>query len=93
MIFMANKAKKLEEIKNIVIDFKINYEEIDLSVLNNFITIIKRLDDTRIQYKIKHNMNDIVVIALLGILANANTWIKIHCFAIAHEEWLKTFYH
>ena len=69
----------------------IDYENIDLSVLNNFVTITKRLDDTREQYKIKHNMSDIVIIALLGILANANTWNEIQCFAQTHEKWLKTF--
>ena len=72
-------------------ELNINYEEIDLSVLNNFLTITKRLDDARVQYKIKHNMSDIVIITLLGILANANTWNEIHCFAVSHEKWLKTF--
>ena len=36
-------------------------------------------------------MSDIVIIALLGILANANTWNEIHYFAVSHEKWLKTF--
>jgi ribosomal protein S18 len=58
---MAKKSKKLEEIKNMVKDLNINYDEMDLSVLKNFITITKRLDDERVQYKIKHNMSDIVI--------------------------------
>ena len=88
---MAKKSKKLEEIRNMVKELNINYEEIDLSVLNNFVTITKRLDDKRVQYKIKHNMSDIVIIALLGILANANSWVEIYYFAVAHENWLKSF--
>ena len=88
---MAKKSKKLEEIKNMVKELNINYEEIDLNVLNNFVTIAKKLDDRRVQYKIKHNMSDIVIIALLGILANANTWAEIYYFAVAHETWLKSF--
>ena len=88
---MAKKSKKLEEIKNMVKGLNIDYENIDLSVLNNFVTITKKLDDTREQYKIKHKMSDIVIIALLGIIANANTWNEIHCFAQTHEKWLKTF--
>ena len=51
-------------------ELNINYENLDLSVLNNFVTITKKLDDKRVQYKIKH-MSDIVIIALLGILADA----------------------
>lgn len=88
---MAKKSKKLEEIRNMVKELNINYEEIDLSVLNNFVTITRKLDDKRVQYKVKHNMSDIVIIALLGILANANTWHEIHCFAVSHEKWLKSF--
>lgn len=88
---MSKKSKKLEEIKNMVKDLDINYDEIDLSVLQNFVTITKKLDDGKVQYKVKHNMSDIVIIALLGILANANTWNEIHCFAVSHEKWLKTF--
>lgn len=88
---MSKKSKKLEEIKNMVKKLDINYDEIDLSVLQNFVTITKKLNDERVQYKVKHNMSDIVIIALLGILANANTWNEIHCFAVSHEKWLKTF--
>ena len=88
---MAKKSRKLEEIRDMVKGLDINYEEVDLSVLNNFVTITKRLNDTRVSYKIKHNMSDIVMITLLGILANANTWNEIHCFAVSHETWLKTF--
>ena len=88
---MAKRSKKLEELKNMVNGLDIDYENIDLSVLNNFITITKKLDDTREQYKIKHNMSDIVIITLLGILANANTWNEIYCFATSHETWLKSF--
>ena len=88
---MSKKSKKLEEIKNMVKNLDINYDEIDLSVLQNFVTIAKKLNDERVQYKVKHNMSDIVIIALLGILANANTWNEIHCFAVSHEKWLKTF--
>ena len=88
---MAKKSKKLEEIKDMVKELNIDYEKVDLSVLNNIVTITKKLDDKRVQYKIKHNMSDIVIIALLGILANANTWNEIHCFATSHEDWLKTF--
>lgn len=45
---MAKKSKKLEEIRNMVKELDINYEEIDLSVLNNFVTITKKLDDSRV---------------------------------------------
>lgn len=88
---MSKKSKKLEEIKNMVKNLDINYDEIDLSILQNFVTITKKLNDGRVQYKVKHNMSDIVIIALLGILANANTWNEIHCFAVSHEKWLSTF--
>lgn len=50
-----------EKIKNMVKNLDINYDEIDLSVLQNFLTITKRLNDERVQYKVKHNMSDILI--------------------------------
>ena len=88
---MAKKSKKLEEIKDMVKDININYDKLDLSVLNNFTAIAKRLNDSRVEYKIKHKMSDIVMITSLAILANADTWEEIYQFAISHEKWLKTF--
>ena len=88
---MAKKSKKLEEIKDMVKDININYDKLDLSVLNNFTAIAKRLNDSRVEYKIKHKMSDIVMITLLAILANADSWEEIYQFAISHEKWLKTF--
>ena len=76
---MAKKSKKLEKIRDMVKELDINYEEVDLSILNNFVTVTRRLNDTRALYKIKHNMSDIVIITLLGILANVNTWNEIYC--------------
>ena len=71
---MSKKCKKLEEIKDMVKDIEIDYNQLDLNVLNNFVKITKRLDDSRVEYKIKHKMSDIVMITLLALLANANTW-------------------
>lgn len=88
---MSKKCKKLEKIKDMVKDIEIDYNQLDLNVLNNFVKITKRLDDSRVEYKIKHKMSDIVMITLLALLANANTWEEIHCFAASHKEWLKTF--
>ena len=45
---MAKKSRKLEEIRDMVKGLDINYEEVDLSILNNFVTITKRLNDTRV---------------------------------------------
>lgn len=88
---MAKKSKKLEEIKYMVKGINIDYDKLDLNVLSNFTAITKRLNDSRVGYKIKHKMSDIVMITLLAILANADTWDEIHQFAISHEKWLKTF--
>lgn len=52
---MAKKSKKLEEIKNMVKGINIDYDKLDLSVLNNFTIIAKRLNDSRVEYKIKQN--------------------------------------
>ena len=46
VFFMLIYIKKLEEIRGMVKELDINYEEVDLSVLNNFVKITEQLNDT-----------------------------------------------
>ena len=53
--------------------------------------IFKLQKDNREQYKVKHKMEDIVMITFLALMSNANEWTEIYNFAIHHEKWLKKF--
>jgi len=49
------------------------------------------LDDPRVQGRCAHQLFDIVVIALLAILAGAEGWDAIETYGKAKETWLATF--
>jgi predicted transposase YbfD/YdcC len=49
------------------------------------------LKDPRRRHRRLHNLLDIIVIALCGVIANANTWQDIAVFARKRESWLRRF--
>ena len=69
----------------------IEVEEIDLSELKNLKENMKGLNDIRNQSLITYKVWDIVVVAFLAVLANANDWEGIHNFATERYSWLKSF--
>lgn len=48
-------------------------------------------DPRRSGGNIRHNLVDLLVIILLGIICGCETWIDIEDYAHSKEEWLKTF--
>jgi predicted transposase YbfD/YdcC len=50
------------------------------------------LEDPRINnHNRLHELVDILVITILGTICGADTWMEIYEFALAKEEWLRTF--
>jgi len=49
------------------------------------------LEDPRIERNMKHNMMDIITIAICAVIANANDWNEIETWAFCKKDWLKTF--
>ena len=49
------------------------------------------LEDPRMPGKCDHKLIDMVVIAISGIICNADDWVTIAQFGRAKEEWLRTF--
>lgn len=49
------------------------------------------LDDPRIDRTKKHRLDDILMIALIGLIGGASTFETIHAFAKCREAWLRTF--
>ena len=88
---MAKKCKKLEEIKEIFKDNSIDIDLLSTDELKEILGIFKLQKDNREQYKVKHKMEDIVMITFLALMSNANEWTEIYNFAIHHEKWLKKF--
>lgn len=49
------------------------------------------LPDPRAARGIRHQLKDIVCIAVLAVICNANTFPEIHAFGVLKHDWLKTF--
>jgi predicted transposase YbfD/YdcC len=49
------------------------------------------LPDPRAARGIRHNLADIICIAVLAVICNANTFPEIHTFALLKQDWLSTF--
>src|ERR1043166_225481 len=49
------------------------------------------LEDPRIDRTKRHALMDIVLIAILAVIANADGWEDIEEFGLARQEWLATF--
>ncbi len=49
------------------------------------------LPDPRKPRGIRHELIDIVVISILAVICGANTYSQIHQYALAQQDWLKTF--
>ncbi len=49
------------------------------------------IPDPRIERTKKHRLDDILMIALIGIIGGATSFETIHAFAQCREAWLRTF--
>lgn len=53
--------------------------------------IFADLEDPRQAAKVKHSLQDIVVLAILAVISNAQSWVEIVEFGKAKESWLRRF--
>ena len=51
----------------------------------------EELEDPRVGRAKRHELLDIVVIAVCGIICSADAWVDIEEFGKAKEEWFRTF--
>jgi predicted transposase YbfD/YdcC len=63
----------------------------DLNPLQQFATHFENLTDPRLARTRRHNLKDILVIALCAMIANANTWVDIANFGKAKLDLLRRF--
>jgi hypothetical protein len=66
-------------------------ENVDIESMRDLREAFESLEDRRFEPYVEHLLSDIVMIMLIGVLANAGEWGQIAAFAAAKEGWLKTF--
>jgi predicted transposase YbfD/YdcC len=63
-----------------------------LSLSHTFLDHFEKLDDPRLDnHNRRHDLVDILVIAILATICGADTWMEINEFGVAKYEWLQTF--
>lgn len=58
-----------------------------LSLISSF----KELPDPRVEGRCDHRLIDIIVVAVCGVIAGAESWVDIESFGKAKQDWLSTF--
>lgn len=49
------------------------------------------IEDLRVNRTKLHQLEDILLIAILTVICGAEGWVDIEAWGLAKEEWLKTF--
>jgi len=88
----AKRAPKIEQLFKITSELELEQlENIDIVGLQEFSLELEDVPDIRDQSFVLHKLSDILVISLLAVLANCDTFNEIEIFARAHIEWLSKF--
>ena len=57
----------------------------------SLISLFGDMPDPRLDRKKLHNLEDIIIIAILAVICGAESWVEIEEFGEARYEWLKEF--
>lgn len=49
------------------------------------------LEDPRQTHKVRHRLDDIVLLAIFAVISNAQSWTEIQAFGEAKQDWLKQY--
>lgn len=79
------EALEENRLKAVVSEMKVGFKTTTL------IEHFSELEDPRELGKVRHNLIDIVTIALCGVICGANDWVGVETFGKAKEKWLRSF--
>ena len=89
---MAKKSTKLQEIHEILGNYGIDaIESIGIDALMDLRNTLDEIEDKRFEPYVEHLLSDIVIITLIGVMANADEWGEIADFAEIKKDWFATF--
>ncbi len=61
------------------------------SIFANLNENISKIYDPRQQKKVTYKLEDLIILALSGLIAGANNWVDIACFGKQRKRWLKEY--
>lgn len=63
-----------------------------MELADTFLKHFSDLPDFRLHnHNFRHKLSDVLIITVLGTICGADGWVEIERFALAKQEWLKTF--
>jgi len=84
-----NPPKKLGQLFEIIRDHDLmDVENIEVTVLESMKVEFEKVNDPRDPSYITYKLADILIIVLLAVLANNNTWLDIEIFSYSHRQFL-----
>ena len=82
-------AKKLGQLFEIISEHDLqNAENIEVTVLESMKSEFEKVHDPRDPSYVTYKLADILIIVLLGVLANNNTWYDLEVFGNSHRRFL-----
>ena len=60
-------------------------------MLKHLIAAFAEIDDPRCTYKVEHDLLEILIMAICGVIAGADSWEDIALYARSKEGWLRSF--
>ena len=82
-------AKKLGQLFKIISDYELqDAENIEVTVLESMKTEFEKVPDPRDPSYVTYKLADVLIIVLLGVLANNNTWYDLEVFGNSHSRFL-----
>lgn len=60
-------------------------------MLEQLIDAFAEIDDPRCAYKVEHDLLEILIMAICGVIAGAESWEEIALYARSKEDWLRSF--
>ena len=91
---MARKSKKLMQLREMFedCDFEVKeQEQEDVTILKQLHIKMSEISDHRDTAYVRHDLGDLIIIALLAVLSNADEWSVIEIFGKTHEKCLRRF--
>ncbi len=62
-----------------------------IPAMSSLVDSFSEVTDPRVNRQRRHCLIDIMIIAVLAVMCNADTWKDIHIWGVANHQWLETF--
>lgn len=92
-INMSKTCKFILEYKEVIGNLNLDFDNYNppKHTMKHFVRLLKEIDDVRVKKMTDYPLEEIIVIAFLAVLGNANGWKDIADFGKEKEMWLRKF--